>query len=176
MPAIQMTPAGERPKQNVAAATLEPNSAVERQLPSWSVQNSNSAWMPSCPSLMPHEATTLESLACMCTMTADLSQALRAIHQPRDWADVEAAKRRLAFEELLLLQLKLLLRREIDRTPRSEADLEGTRVTQLGMMEAGRDVLGFRLTAAQDRVLTEVCKVCAWPMPAIRSLCHVVTW
>ncbi len=30
------------------------------------------------------------------------------------------------------------------------------------MMEAGRDVLGFRLTAAQDRVLTEVPKVCAW--------------
>jgi len=46
-----------------------------------------------------------------------LLQALKAIHQPRDWADVEAAKRRLAFEELLLLQLKLLLRREIDRTP-----------------------------------------------------------
>lgn len=105
-------------------------------------------------------------------MSADLSQALRAIHQPRDWADVEAAKRRLAFEELLLLQLKLLLRREIDRTPRSEADLVGTRVTQLGMMEAGRDVLGFRLTAAQDRVLTEVCKVCAWCMLAIRLLRH----
>ena len=92
-------------------------------------------------------------------MSPDLLQALRAIHQPRDWADVEAAKRRHAFEELLLLQLKLLLRREIERTPRSEADLEGTRVTQRDMMEAGRDVLGFRLTAAQDRVLTEVCIV-----------------
>ncbi len=106
------------------------------------------------------------------TMRSYLLQALRAIHQPRDWADVEAAKRRLAFEELLLLQLKLLLRREIDRTPRSEADLVGTRVTQLAMMEAGRDVLGFRLTAAQDRVLTEVCRVCAWCMLAIVLLCH----
>jgi ATP-dependent DNA helicase RecG len=98
----------------------------------------------------------------MYTVRTTLFQAVRAIHQPRDWADVEAAKRRLAFEELLLLQLKLLLRREIERTPRSEADLEGTRVTQRDMMEAGRDVLGFRLTAAQDRVLTEVPKVCAW--------------
>ncbi|KAL0044700.1 hypothetical protein WJX82_006055 [Trebouxia sp. C0006] len=97
-------------------------------------------------------------------------QALRAIHQPRDWADVEAAKRRLAFEELLLLQLKLLLRREIDRTPRSEADLLGTRVTQLDMMEAGRDVLGFRLTAAQDRVLTEILRDMQGPAPMMRLL------
>ena len=105
-------------------------------------------------------------------MSPDLLQALRAIHQPRDWADVEAAKRRLAFEELLLLQLKLLLRREIDRTPRSEADLLGTRVTQLDMMEAGRDVLGFRLTAAQDRVLTEVRPAYPWSGLAIKLLCH----
>ncbi|DBB02038.1 TPA: hypothetical protein ACH3X1_000615 [Trebouxia sp. C0004] len=97
-------------------------------------------------------------------------QALRAIHQPRDWADVEAAKRRLAFEELLLLQLKLLLRREINRTPRSEVDLEGTRVTQLDMMEAGRDVLGFGLTAAQDRVLTEILRDMQGPAPMMRLL------
>ena len=141
MPAIQRTPAGGRLRQNMPLI---------------------------CPSLMPHEGAALESLMRMCSMSADVLQALRAIHQPRDWADVEAAKRRLAFEELLLLQLKLLLRREIDRTPRSEADLEGTRVTQLGMMEAGRDVLGFTLTAAQDRVLTEVCKACARSMLAKR--------
>ena len=62
----------------------------------------------------------------------------------------------MAFEELLLFQLKLLLRREIDRIPRSEVDLVGTRITKLDMMQAGRDALGFRLTDAQDRVLTEV--------------------
>lgn len=78
------------------------------------------------------------------------------MHRPTDAANLEAAKRRMAFEELLLLQLKLLLRREIDRTPRSEVDLVGTRITKLDMMQAGRDVLGFRLTGAQDRVLTEV--------------------
>ncbi len=85
-----------------------------------------------------------------------LLQALVGIHMPKDAAEVEAAKRRLVFEELLLLQLKLLLRREIDRTPRSEVDLVGTRVEKLGMMQAGRNALGFRLTAAQDRVLAEV--------------------
>lgn len=100
----------------------------------------------------------------------DWLQALRAIHQPKDWADVEAAKRRLAFEELLLLQLKLLLRREMDRTPRSEADLEGTQINQLGMMMAGKDVLGFRLTAAQDRVLTEILGDMQGPAPMMRLL------
>ena len=83
-------------------------------------------------------------------------QALVAIHKPADAAELEAAKRRLAFEELLLLQLKLLLRREIERTPRGEADLEGTCIHQLDMMHAGRAALGFDLTDAQDRVLAEV--------------------
>lgn len=85
-------------------------------------------------------------------------QALVAIHHPADAAALEAAKRRLAFEELLLLQLKLLLRREIDRTPRGEADLEGTCINQLKMMQAGRAALGFELTDAQDRVLSEVSR------------------
>lgn len=87
-------------------------------------------------------------------------QALIAIHKPADAAALEAAKRRLAFEELLLLQLKLLLRREIDRSPRGTADLEGTCINQLDMMQAGRAALGFRLTQAQDRVLNEVCHPC----------------
>ena len=84
-------------------------------------------------------------------------QALIGIHRPTDAADLEASKRRMAFEELLLLQLKLLLRREIERTPRSDADVEGTRISQLSMMQAGRQALRFTLTDAQDRVLTEVC-------------------
>lgn len=78
------------------------------------------------------------------------------MHNPADAGDLEAAKRRMAFEELLLLQLKLLLRREIDRTPRGEADLGGTCIHTLAMMQAGRAALGFELTDAQDRVLTEV--------------------
>lgn len=78
------------------------------------------------------------------------------MHRPTDAANLEAVKRHMAFEELLLLQLKLSLHREIDRTPRSEVDLVGTRITKLDTMQAGRDALGFRLTDAQDRVLTEV--------------------
>ncbi|KAL3158650.1 hypothetical protein ABBQ32_011393 [Trebouxia sp. C0010 RCD-2024] len=97
-------------------------------------------------------------------------QALVAMHNPADAADLEAAKRRLAFEELLLLQLKLLLRREIERTPRGEADLEGTCIHTLDMMHAGRAALGFALTDAQDRVLTEILRDMQGPAPMMRLL------
>lgn len=80
------------------------------------------------------------------------------MHNPVDAANLEAAKQRMAFEELFLLQLKLLLRREVDRAPRNEEDVKGIGVRQLGMMHAGSEALGFKLTAAQDRVLQEVWK------------------
>ena len=83
-------------------------------------------------------------------------QALAHMHKPVDDDSLKAAKHRMAFEELFLLQLKLLLRREVDRAPRNEDDVKGISITQLEMMHAGTDVLGFTLTPAQDRVLTEV--------------------
>lgn len=41
----------------------------------------------------------------------DLDAAVRAIHQPEDWEDVTAARARLVFDELLVLQLGLQWRR-----------------------------------------------------------------
>ena len=97
-------------------------------------------------------------------------QALQAIHAPKDAADIELGRRRLAFEELLLLQLKLLLRRSIEKSPRSEIDLKGIQVNKLKMMEAGKASLGFELTAAQDRVLGEVVRDMQAGTPMMRLL------
>lgn len=44
-----------------------------------------------------------------------MEQAVRAMHEPQDLEWQEVARNRLAFEELFLLQLKLLLQREILR-------------------------------------------------------------
>ena len=44
-----------------------------------------------------------------------LGQAIREIHCPSDLQSAERARQRLAFDELLFLQLMLLLRREILR-------------------------------------------------------------
>ena len=83
---------------------------------------------------------------------------------------MESGRRRLAFEELLLLQLKLLLRRSIEKSPRSEEDLKGIRVEMLTMMNAGKKQLGFDLTRAQDRVLKEVCTESHWVLiPSMQS-------
>ena len=49
-------------------------------------------------------------------------QAVQSIHLPPSLEELEQARRRLAFEELLLLQLTLLLRRHIMRcTGRADA-------------------------------------------------------
>lgn len=42
-------------------------------------------------------------------------QALRAVHYPASMVVAEAGRRRLAFDELFLLQLKLLLKRALQR-------------------------------------------------------------
>ena len=78
------------------------------------------------------------------------------MHNPVNAANLHAARHRMAFEELFLLQLKLLLRREVDRAPRDAQDAMGIGIRQLDMMHAGSDALGFTLTPAQDRVLKEV--------------------
>jgi ATP-dependent DNA helicase RecG len=45
-----------------------------------------------------------------------LSEAIKLIHFPKKWEDVEAARRRLAFDELFLLQLKSqLIKKERDK-------------------------------------------------------------
>jgi ATP-dependent DNA helicase RecG len=80
------------------------------------------------------------------------ADALVAAHRPRALAEVEAGRRRLAFEELLLLQLGFLRRRR--------AREEGAVATALG--EAGelvwryREQLPFRLTPEQEAAIAEI--------------------
>ena len=79
-------------------------------------------------------------------------QALRGIHFPRSEAELEAARERLAYEELLLLELAWTLKRRqtggLDKPHRYEV-----KRTLLSPFRAG---LGFTLTAAQKRVINEI--------------------
>ncbi|KAK9844493.1 hypothetical protein WJX74_003173 [Apatococcus lobatus] len=97
-------------------------------------------------------------------------EAVRAMHEPQDMELQAIARNRLAFEELFLLQLKLLLQREILRAPRNEADLEGICMLSLDCMEEGRRQLPFQLTAAQETALAEVLEDLALPSPMMRLL------
>ncbi|GAB4244059.1 MAG: ATP-dependent DNA helicase RecG [Thermoleophilia bacterium] len=98
-----------------------------------------------------------------CLSKAD---ALLAYHFPAALPDARAARERLAFEELLLLQLALLLRRREAQAERSAEPLPSP-----GALTAAYiDSLPFTPTAAQRRVMSEIDGDLARPVPMRRLL------
>src|SRR3990170_2108482 len=94
-----------------------------------------------------------------------LPEALRAIHFPEQMEDAEAGKRRLAFDDLLLLSLGVARMRRA-----AEGDVAGAIVGTPGIETAARARLGFELTAGQERVLKEIRADMARPRPMMRLL------
>jgi len=95
----------------------------------------------------------------------DRARALTAIHVPESMADVDAARRRLVFDELLRVQLALVLRkRALERTA------QGISHTSDSLVKVFRETLGFELTGAQERVIAEVAADLAGPHPMHRLL------
>ena len=81
-----------------------------------------------------------------------LQNAIAQMHYPDSSADWKAARRRLAFDELLLLQLALIAHKR-------QWQVEGTGVPLNGAVAPLDDFLGslpFSLTGAQTRVLHEI--------------------
>jgi ATP-dependent DNA helicase RecG len=99
-----------------------------------------------------------------------LASALAYVHRPPPGADLaqlmsgrHPAQRRLAFEELLAHQLSLrLLRREIRRDPAWPLAPAGALAREF------RAALPFALTGAQERVLGEIARDLAEPVPMLR--------
>jgi ATP-dependent DNA helicase RecG len=80
-----------------------------------------------------------------------LDESLRQIHFPDDWDKLEAARRRLAFDELLLIQLGVLRQR------RAWQAQQGQPVTiNSEAVERLLQALPFPLTSAQRRALDEI--------------------
>ena len=79
--------------------------------------------------------------------------AIRAIHLPATQEELDAARRRLKFEELFLLQVRLI-QLKVNR----EAQVAGYTFGQIGdhFNHFYRDFLPFELTGAQKRVLREI--------------------
>ncbi len=88
-------------------------------------------------------------------------EALEAIHFPRDYKQAESAKRRLIFEELLVLQLGMYSRRSALRR-------EGA--PKLSPVDPKRfsSTLPFRLTGAQRRCIEEIFSDMQRPTPMAR--------
>jgi ATP-dependent DNA helicase RecG len=97
---------------------------------------------------------------------ADLRWSLRQIHFPDSLQDLEQARWRLAFEELLTLQLALMLQKH-----RWQHELPAKPVrVEAGMMESAISALPFKLTGAQLRSLREVLEDMGREVPMNRLL------
>ena len=95
-----------------------------------------------------------------------LAQALRQAHFPDSMANAAAARQRLAFDELLSLQLGLLLTRRQWQQSQPGRALQADPVLIRSLL----GLLPFSLTDAQQRVLTEVLDDLARPVPMSRML------
>ena len=94
------------------------------------------------------------------------SQALRGIHFPRSEAELEAARARLAYEELLLLELAWILKRRQTRGLLKPFSYEVKRT----LLTPFREKAGFEFTRAQKRVINEIFDDMQKPYPMTRLL------
>jgi ATP-dependent DNA helicase RecG len=96
----------------------------------------------------------------------DRGDALRSIHLPESISEKSAGRRRLAFDELLRVQLLLVLRkRQLEQTSRGVSHrIEGDLVTRF------HEALPYPLTGAQHRAIAEIQADLAAPHPMHRLL------
>jgi ATP-dependent DNA helicase RecG len=95
---------------------------------------------------------------------ASIAQAVAQMHYPTDRAALEWGRRRLAFEELLPIQLTMQLRRRLFQKSAPAEPMPTSPVVERGFREA----LPFTLTGAQDRVLFDVLNDLRRPVPMSR--------
>jgi ATP-dependent DNA helicase RecG len=100
----------------------------------------------------------------------DRTAAFAGIHRPSSMDEVEPARRRLAFDELLRLQLALVLRRH-----RLHEDARGivhatARTAGPTLMEQFVNGLPFPLTSAQARAVADLVSDLGSPLPMHRLL------
>ena len=95
-----------------------------------------------------------------------LAQALREVHAPSSLEAKEASARRLAFEELLILQVALAQRKQQRRQPGTGISMP-PRGDSVALLE---EILPFSLTRAQQRVISEVAADMASDLPMCRLI------
>ena len=94
------------------------------------------------------------------------AQALSAIHFPGSERELEAARTRLAYEELLLLELAWIIKRRQTRGLVKGFTYEIKRT----LLTPFREHLGFDFTHAQKRVINEIFEDLKKPAPMTRLL------
>ncbi|MDP2624635.1 MAG: ATP-dependent DNA helicase RecG, partial [Candidatus Peregrinibacteria bacterium] len=96
------------------------------------------------------------------------SEAVRGVHDPQDAEHLEASRRRLAFDELFLLQIAAMQRRFWFRQQAKDEGRTMTIDSEVSVMFLEK--IGFELTGAQKRVIEEISKDLSSPYPMMRLL------
>jgi len=96
----------------------------------------------------------------------DLPQAIREIHFPSNQQSMEAARRRIAFDELLLLQVGMQMQKR--RWREAQPGVSLSPVPEI--LEAFRSSLPFPLTDGQNEALRDVMADLSGQHPMIRLL------
>jgi ATP-dependent DNA helicase RecG len=96
----------------------------------------------------------------------EVEQALQDLHDPPTLAAAQAARQRLVYEEFLVLQTALAVRRRAVRDRLRAPILVATSRIDARI----RRLFPFRLTADQDRALADVCRDLAGDRPMQRLL------
>jgi ATP-dependent DNA helicase RecG len=132
------------------------------KLPSWRIQKAIGVLLdtlPELPDVLPADVVAREQLL-------SRSEAVRSIHRPPSMDDVQQARRRLAYDEALVLQTVLARRRATlaaqAATPRVPADG--------GLLDAFDERLPFALTQGQEVVTEEIATDLARKQPMHRLL------
>ena len=101
----------------------------------------------------------------------DRTTAFRAIHAPETFDEKNEARRRLALDELLRLQLEIVLRRRAsERDARGISHTVAPASTGDDLVAAFLSQLPFSPTTAQTRALTEILADPGGPLPMHRLL------
>ncbi|CAN5748500.1 ATP-dependent DNA helicase RecG [soil metagenome] len=96
----------------------------------------------------------------------ELTEAYRGIHRPRDEEHAKSARRRLAYDELFLLQVAIQLNRAAKLGGASAPALKNSAKIDAAI----RARLPFSFTAAQDRVAARIAADLALTRPANRLI------
>ncbi|MHB1138535.1 MAG: ATP-dependent DNA helicase RecG, partial [Microthrixaceae bacterium] len=102
----------------------------------------------------------------------DRTTALYGIHTPDSMADMQRARQRLVFDELLRIQLSLVQRkRDLERDAVGILQAVGDEVGDApGLVRSFVDALPYDLTGAQSRAIAEIDADLASPVPMHRLL------
>ncbi|MEK7643673.1 MAG: ATP-dependent DNA helicase RecG [Patescibacteria group bacterium] len=95
----------------------------------------------------------------------DLASTIRAIHFPKNEKEVEAAKKRLAFEEIFIIQLARM-RERLELEEQSAIAVE----TDKRVLKAFLQQLPFTLTKTQTQILDSILSDISRPIPMARLL------